>query len=612
MSPRAEDRLGGRAPGRRRQAGRPVVHPAPGHPRPVAGRGARRHPRRAGRTRSARGIVHRLDKDTSGLLVVAAVEDAHRALQAQIRRREVERVYLALVDGRPPVADRGRSTRRSGARRATSPDGRRRRRRRARRVTALRGRRAAAPRGAARGPAGDRTHPPDPGPSARDRTARSSATRSYGGGSAPLRARAPVPARPADWPSPTRSAARSWTFELGAARGPGRALESARVELDLAHLYKSVALRRDRGPLPGGCLVGIARLRSEPGSHQNKGNNDDTLPEAGIKELLEAGVHFGHQTRRWNPKMRRYIFGERDGIHIIDLLQTEELLEQGARLRRRRRPTAAAPCCSSAPRSRPATRRGLGRACGMPYVNHRWLGGLLTNFRRSRSASSACTSSTALRAEGQLDAAADAERMARPGRARRSSSPTSAASSDMQRPPDAIFVIDLKTEAIAVREAQRLRHPDHRPRRHQLRPRPIDYVIPGNDDAIRSCELIDRARSASAILAIGQRLAPGGRGAERNEEEGARRKKREEEQRKKREEEEKRARRPRPQAAAEAEAAAAGCGRRAAPAAAGQARRRLSRRPQPLPGAGSRGRPPPPPTRHRGRVTSERDRDQGS
>ena len=79
------------------------------------------------------------------------------------------------------------------------------------------------------------------------------------------------------------------------------------------------------------------------------------MAEVGIKELLEAGVHFGHQTRRWNPKMRRFIFGERGGIYIIDLLKTQALLEQAQELRRARSPTAAAPCCSSAPRSRPAT-----------------------------------------------------------------------------------------------------------------------------------------------------------------------------------------------------------------------------------------------------------------
>ena len=105
------------------------------------------------------------------------------------------------------------------------------------------------------------------------------------------------------------------------------------------------------------------------------------MAEAGIKELLEAGVHFGHQTRRWNPRMRRYIHGERDGIHIIDLLQTQDAARERTATSPASWRAAAAPCSSSAPRSRPATRSRSGpTAAGMPYVNRRWLGGLLTNF----------------------------------------------------------------------------------------------------------------------------------------------------------------------------------------------------------------------------------------
>ena len=105
------------------------------------------------------------------------------------------------------------------------------------------------------------------------------------------------------------------------------------------------------------------------------------MAEVGIKELLEAGVHFGHQTRRWNPRMRRYIHGERDGIHIIDLLQTEQLLDEGARLRRRARRAVAATVLfvGTKKQARDSVKEWAER-CQMPYVNRRWLGGLLTNF----------------------------------------------------------------------------------------------------------------------------------------------------------------------------------------------------------------------------------------
>ena len=142
---------------------------------------------------------------------------------------------------------------------------------------------------------------------------------------------------------------------------------------------------------------------SDPAGHSGRGPARETVPgpragrradihttqgsislatEIGIRELLEAGVHFGHQTRRWNPKMRRFIFGERGGIHIIDLQKTERLLHNGAGVRRRPRRPRRHRSCSWARRSRPATRsRRPPTSCGMPYIDQRWLGGLLTNFQ---------------------------------------------------------------------------------------------------------------------------------------------------------------------------------------------------------------------------------------
>ncbi len=119
------------------------------------------------------------------------------------------------------------------------------------------------------------------------------------------------------------------------------------------------------------------------------------MPEAGLKELLEAGVHFGHQTRRWNPNMRRFIFGELDGIHIIDLLQTEALLENARRFAGELASGGGTVLFVGTKKQARDTVQEWAERCQMPYVNKRWLGGLLTNFNTMSSGSPACTSSTA-------------------------------------------------------------------------------------------------------------------------------------------------------------------------------------------------------------------------
>ena len=164
-------------------------------------------------------------------------------------------------------------------------------------------------------------------------------------------------------------------------------------------------------------------------------------------------MHFGHQTRRWNPKMRRFIFGERSGIHIIDLQRTEKLLADGAGVRLRAWPAAAAPCCSWAPRSRPATRSPRPpTAAGMPYVHQRWLGGLLTNFQTVSKRIKRLHELTEWTESGTLELLPTRERIAAE-KERDKLEFNLGGVRNMQRPPDAMFVVDLKTEAIAVREA---------------------------------------------------------------------------------------------------------------------------------------------------------------
>ena len=258
------------------------------------------------------------------------------------------------------------------------------------------------------------------------------------------------------------------------------------------------------------------------------------MPEAGLRELLEAGVHFGHQTRRWNPNMRRYIFGELDGIHIIDLVQTEALLENARRFAGELASGGGTVLfVGTKKQARGPVEEWAGR-CKMPFVNQRWLGGLLTNFNTMSARIARLHELTGWREEGKLDLLPTKERMGMQAELAKLEFNLGGVR-DMDRLPDAVFVTDLKTEEIAVREAARLRIPIIGLVDTNCDPKPIDYVIPGNDDAIRSCQLV--------IGTIGSAVDEGA-GAWRVQEEKRiaaemERRKVEEEERKKREEDEK-------------------------------------------------------------------------
>ncbi len=269
------------------------------------------------------------------------------------------------------------------------------------------------------------------------------------------------------------------------------------------------------------------------------------MAQIGIKELLEAGVHFGHQTRRWNPKMRRFIFGERDGIYIIDLLQTEELLENARQFASdvsRRGGTVL--FVGTKKQARDAI-KDTADAAEMPYVNHRWLGGLLTNYQTISLRIRRLHDLERYETEGQLQLLPTRERMAAQADLAKLRANLGGVK-NMQRVPDAVFVIDLKTEAIAVREAQRLRIPIIGLVDTNCDPEGIDYVIPGNDDAIRSC--------AAITSAIGDVVSQG-HGVFRAEEEAARleRERQEAEEQARREAEEQARREAEEQARREAE-----------------------------------------------------------
>jgi small subunit ribosomal protein S2 len=258
------------------------------------------------------------------------------------------------------------------------------------------------------------------------------------------------------------------------------------------------------------------------------------MPEAGLKELLEAGVHFGHQTRRWNPNMRRYIFGELDGIHIVDLVQTEALLENARRFAGELASGGGTVLFVGTKKQARGPVEEWATRCKMPYVNQRWLGGLLTNFNTISARISRLHELTSWREEGKLELLPTKERMGMQAELAKLEYNLGGVR-DMDRLPDAVFVTDLKTEEIAVREAVRLRIPIIGLVDTNCDPTQIDYVVPGNDDAIRSCQLVIGTIGAAVEEGAGAwRVQEERRLAEEME-----RRKKEEEERKKREEEEK-------------------------------------------------------------------------
>jgi small subunit ribosomal protein S2 len=223
------------------------------------------------------------------------------------------------------------------------------------------------------------------------------------------------------------------------------------------------------------------------------------LPVVSMRELLEAGVHFGHQTRRWNPKMRRYIFTERGGIYIIDLQQTLELVEEAAAYVRNVAERGGSVLFVGTKKQGQDAVEEEATRVGMPYVNHRWLGGLLTNWRTISERLERMHELRRLRDEGQLELLPPKERITMMNELEKLETNLGGVT-DMKKVPDAIFVVDLRKEQLAIREARRLGLPVVALVDTNCDPDDADYVIPGNDDAIRSCSLIVRV-IANAIEA---------------------------------------------------------------------------------------------------------------
>jgi small subunit ribosomal protein S2 len=238
-----------------------------------------------------------------------------------------------------------------------------------------------------------------------------------------------------------------------------------------------------------------------------------------MKELLEAGVHFGHQVRRWNPKMKEYIFGERNGIYIIDLQKTQRMFRDAIgfvtnAIAEDRGKTVL--FVGTKRQAQDAVREEAER-CGQYHVNQRWLGGLLTNFQTVQKSIKRLKDLEAMQTDGRYEKLTKKERI-KLDREREGLNKNLSGIKSMNRLPDIVFIIDVRKEEIAVAEANRLGIPIVAVVDTNCSPEGIDYVIPGNDDALRAVRLF-ASRIADAILE-GQQIATEG-GVAQSEEDGA-------------------------------------------------------------------------------------------
>jgi len=223
------------------------------------------------------------------------------------------------------------------------------------------------------------------------------------------------------------------------------------------------------------------------------------MTEVSMKSLLEAGVHFGHQTSRWNPKMKPYIFGARNGIHIIDLQKTAQLFEQAyAFVRDLSARSGTILFVGTKKQAQDAVREEAER-CGMFYVNNRWLGGTLTNFQTIKQSIDRLKKCEEILADENMVQALTKKEMLRIQRERDKLLAALGGIKNMRKLPDALFVIDPKKEEIAVREANKLRIPVVAVIDTNCDPDLVDYKIPGNDDAIRAIRLFCAAIADAVI-----------------------------------------------------------------------------------------------------------------
>src|SRR6266581_3790823 len=218
-----------------------------------------------------------------------------------------------------------------------------------------------------------------------------------------------------------------------------------------------------------------------------------------MKDLLEAGVHFGHQTKRWNPKMKAYIFGERNGIYIIDLGKTVKLVREAEEFVTNLAAEGRTVLFVGTKRQAKDVIAEESQRCAMFYVNERWLGGLLTNFASIQRSLGRLRDLEAMTTDGRYDTLSKKE-IARAEKERRKLQKNLEGIRGMSRLPDAVFIVDTKKEQIAVDEARKLKIPVIGVVDTNCDPDEVDFVVPGNDDALRAIRLF-ASRIADAVIA---------------------------------------------------------------------------------------------------------------
>ena len=226
--------------------------------------------------------------------------------------------------------------------------------------------------------------------------------------------------------------------------------------------------------------------------------------EITMKELLEAGVHFGHQTRRWNPKMKEYIFGERNGIHIIDLQKTLKMFREAARYVAEKTGQGKIVLFLGTKRQAQEAIKEEAERCGMFYVNHRWLGGTLTNWITLQKSIKRLKLLKSMVEDGRM-AQFSKKEGARLERELKHLQQNFSGVENMASPPDVMFVIDPNSELIAVREARRMGIPVVAIVDTNCDPTLVDWVVPGNDDALRAIRLFT-SKISDAVLTGRQSL----------------------------------------------------------------------------------------------------------
>ena len=217
-----------------------------------------------------------------------------------------------------------------------------------------------------------------------------------------------------------------------------------------------------------------------------------------LKELLESGVHFGHQTRRWNPKMKKYIFGQRNGIYVIDLSKTARLFTKAEEFVSRLATDGRSILFVGTKRQAQDLIQEEAQRCGMYFVNQRWLGGLLTNFTTIQRSIGRLRELEAMAEDGRYESLSKKE-IARIEKEKRKLHKNLDGIRQMTRLPDAVFVVDTRKEKIAVDEARTLKIPVIGIVDTNCNPDDVDYIIPGNDDALRSIRLFV-TRIADAVI----------------------------------------------------------------------------------------------------------------